>query len=304
MLETVLTFGPPVILVVGMIGVGLSMTRPVVLSVAARPAKLVAMTCLQAVLLPLAGMAVVLVTDPVTTVASAILLIAACPGGGISNLYVLFARANTSLSVLMTLTGIALVSLTLPALLAAMQWLGFKEVVEGVDTMTLALKLLGVIAIPVSIGMLIRSYAPALAHRWEERMRSASFVMILMILLAVLWLERATVLTMLSQMVLSAAAFLGLALALGAVVGFALYAAPGDRFAVMTEFGVRNLAIGTFVAVGVQGDLSFAGTAAVYLLLEAVALFAMGIARRTGLSRLSGPLEGAPAEISPGHRQS
>jgi predicted Na+-dependent transporter len=81
-------------------------------------------------------------------------------------------------------------------------------------------------------------------------------------------------------MVLSAAVFLDLALALGAAVGRVFYISSGDRFAVMTEFGVRNLAIGLFVAVGLAGNLTCAGPAAVYLLLEAAALILLAQLRR------------------------
>jgi BASS family bile acid:Na+ symporter len=285
LLETILSFGPPVILIVGMIGVGLSMTRRVVLSVTARPGSLVAMTALQTILLPAAGIVTVLATSPPPAVSLAILLIAACPGGGISNLYVLFARANTSLSVLMTLTSIALASLTLPGALAAIRWLGFETIAEGISPATVALKLIGVIVVPVAIGMAVRAYAAGLALRWEERLRTASALMILAILAAVLWLEQAAVLAVLPQMALSAAVFLGLALAFGTAVGRVLYSSNGDRFAVMTEFVVRNLAIGVFVAVGLVGDLTFAGPAAVYLLLEAVVLILLAQARRGRLKR-------------------
>lgn len=288
MLETILSIGPPVILIVGMIGVGLSMTRPLVLSVASRPGSLVALTLLQSVLLPAAGIATVLATDPPPAVSLAILLIAACPGGGISSLYVLFARANTSLSVLMTLTSIALASLTLPGALAAIHWLGFETVAASVSPASLALKLIGVIVVPVGIGMAVRACAPGFASRWEERLRAASVLMILAILAAVLWLERAVVLAMLAPMALSAAVFLGLALALGAAAGRAFHLPGGDRFAVMTEFGVRNVAIGLFVAVGLAGDLTFAGPAAVYLLLEAVALILLAQLRRRRLKHAMG----------------
>jgi BASS family bile acid:Na+ symporter len=198
LLETVLNIGPPVILIVGMIGVGLSMKRPLVLSVATRPGSLLAMTLLQSVLLPVAGIVTVLATDPPLAVSLAILLIAACPGGGISSLYVLFARANTSLSVFMTLTSIALASLTLPGALWAIQWLGLETVAADVSPATLALKLIGVIVVPVGVGMGIRAYAPSFASRWEERLRAASALMILAILAAILWLERAVVLAMLA----------------------------------------------------------------------------------------------------------
>ena len=231
MFETILSFGPPVILIVAMIGVGLSMTRRVVLSVAAHPGSLVAMTALQMILLPAAGIVTVLATGPPPAVSLAILLIAACPGGGVSNLYVLFARANTSLSVLMTLASIALASLTLPGALAAIRWLGFETIAEGVSPAALSLKLIGFIVVPVAIGMAVRAYAAGLASRWEERLRTASALMILAILAAILWLERAAVLAMLPQMALSAAVFLGLALVLGTAVGRVSYSSSSDRFA-------------------------------------------------------------------------
>ena len=55
--------------------------------------------------------------------------------------------------------------------------------------------------------------------------------MILAILAAILWLERAAVLAMLPQMALSAAVFLGLALVLGTAVGRVSYSSSSDRFA-------------------------------------------------------------------------
>ena len=51
-----------------------------------------------------------------------------------------------------------------------------------------------------------------------------------------------------------------------------LYSSDEDRFAVLTEFAVRNLAIGFFVAIGLAGHLAFAGPAAIYFLLEVVVL--------------------------------
>lgn len=274
-----------------MIGVGLSMTRDAVLSVAASPGSLVAITVLQTILIPAAGIVTVLATDPPPAVSLAILLVATCPGGGISNLYVLFARANTSLSVLMTLSSIALASLTLPGALAAISWLGFEVLGEGLSLVALALKLIGIIVVPVAIGMAVRACAAGIALRWEERLRTTSALMVMAILAAVLWDEQASVLAMLPQMALSATVFLGLALAIGAAVGRAFYSSNGDRFAVMTEFAVRNLAIGLFVSVGLAGNLTFAGPAAVYLLLEAVILLLFAQVRRSRLQRANAGLD-------------
>jgi BASS family bile acid:Na+ symporter len=285
LLEAFLNIAPAVILFTGMIGVGFSMTRRTVLSVTAEPGSLLSIIVLQIVLLPVAGIVTVLVTDPPPAVALAILLIAACPGGGISNLYVLFARANTSLSVLMTLSTLALASLSLPGTLAVIRRIGFETIGEGISLAALLFKLMAIVVIPVAIGMAVRAYSPSIALRWGRHLSATSALMIVVILATALWVEGATVLTMLPQILLSVTLFLGLALAIGALAGWVFYSSSGDRFAVMTEFAVRNLTIGLFVSVGLSGSLNFAGPAAIYLLLEAIALLCLAQARRYRLKR-------------------
>jgi len=283
--EVILKIGPPVILIIGMIGVGLSMTRRAVQNLAAEPGSHLWIILLQIVLVPVAGIVTVLSTDPPPAVSLAILLIAACPGGGISNLYVLFARANTSLSVLMTLSSLALTSLTLPGTLLVIRWFGFEAIGEGISLAALPFQLIAIIAIPVAIGMVLRTYLPNFALRWEDRLTTISALMIVAILATTLWLERAAVLAMLPRMALSVTVFLCLALVIGALAGWAFYSSSGDRFAVMTEFAVRNVAIGVFVSVGLSSNLSFAGPAAVYLLLEAIILLLFAQVRRYRLKR-------------------
>lgn len=285
LLEAILSVGPPVVLIIGMVAVGLSMTPPVVRKVAGRPGAIAVLTCLQAVFLPVAAVVVILAIDPPAAVSAALLLISACPGGGISNLYVLFARANTSLSVLLTLTSIALAILTLPAALAALDWLGFETLAGAVAPVLLALRLIALILVPVAIGMLLRIYAPGFALRWEERLRNISAVAILAILAAVLWLDRVAFLATFPQMALSTAMFLVLAMAIGTAAGRAFYRSAGDQFAVMIEFAVRNLAIALYVTVSLGSNVAIAGPAATYLFLETVLLILLGLVRRARLRR-------------------
>ena len=272
------------LLIIGMVAVGLSMTPPVVMAAARRPGSLAVMTFLQAILLPAVAIVAIWITNPPAAASVALLLIAACPGGGISNLYVLFARANTSLSVLMTLTSIALASVTLPVVLATLNWLGFETLVGTVTPFFLALRLIALIAVPVVIGMLVRLYAPGFAQIWEDRLRNITALGILGILAAVLWLDRIAFLEALPQMVLLALVFLVLTMAIGLAVGRTLYTSASDRFTVTTEFAVRNLAIAIYVSVSLENNLAIAGPAATYLLLEAIILISLGQALRKRLN--------------------
>jgi BASS family bile acid:Na+ symporter len=264
-----------------MLGVGMSITRQSVRDIARRPDRLTVVTVLQLVLLPLAGMVVAVTSSG--PAATAILLISICPGGGISNLYVLFAKANASLSVALTLTSLALANVTIPLVVAMVTWLGFDTPVSDTPLFGLTLRLLSVTALPTALGMLVRYVAPGQALIWQVRLRGATAVMILAILALILWVERAAVASGMSEIVPAAAMFLALALAIGFLAGRLVYSEIGDQFAVMVEFGVRNLAIGTFLAVGLGADLSFAGPAAIYLLIEAVIILVLGSWHRTRL---------------------
>lgn len=231
-----------------MTAVGLSMTQPVVEDVTARPVTIATATFLQAVFIPAAGIAAVYLTGPPSAVLVSILLISACPGGGISNLYVLYARANTALSVVMTLAGIIFAILTLPITLAIMDRVGFDVLNNTLTPISLSAKLVGVIVVPVVIGMAIRKYVPEIAMQWEVRFRNASAFMILTILIAIIWIDHKLIASMLFSTAAAAAIFLCFALLLGFAFGRLLYSSDGDRFAVMTEFSVRKRKIPSFTS--------------------------------------------------------
>lgn len=87
-----------------MIAVGLDVTRKDLRRVARRKWMLALTTIAQVLLLPAAALVVAPVV-PNDRIAAFVLLVAACPGGGMSNVYVYLARANTALSVTLTATS-------------------------------------------------------------------------------------------------------------------------------------------------------------------------------------------------------
>jgi bile acid:Na+ symporter, BASS family len=67
--------------------------------------------------LPLVGLAVVAATNPTPIVASSVLILGLCPGGGISNFYVYLARCNVFLSAILTGVATLLSLATIPGFL-------------------------------------------------------------------------------------------------------------------------------------------------------------------------------------------
>lgn len=161
--EIFIRFGPQAFLLMGMTCVGFSIRGQMISKAVSRSSALSVVVIAQAILLPVAGAAVVLTLRPPAEVAAAILLISACPGGGLSNIFVLVARANVSLSVVLTLASLAIAGLTLPMALATFQYLGFDTGMGAVSTWFLSFRLMLFIAVPVMLGMAIRAFFPDLA---------------------------------------------------------------------------------------------------------------------------------------------
>ena len=92
-------------------------------------------------------------------------LVAACPGGAISNYYVYLASANVALSVTLTAVTTVLAFVTLPVLTA----LGFKLLLDQQEAIPVPIsdmmsQLFVVLLLPTAAGMWMR-------HRWTAWVR-------------------------------------------------------------------------------------------------------------------------------------
>lgn len=238
--------------------------------------KLLVLTILQTFFIPIMGIATVEVLKPTTEVQTAILIIAACPAGGISSLYVLFARSNAAFSAAMTLASVGLVSVTMPIILFVFNWVGYENITSTVSLISLSFRLFTIMAIAIVLGFALRAFFPTKALQWESYLRRASVFLILIVVLVVFWEKWDSIKAIFFQMFLSASLLFSITLITGIIIGHMLFASAKDRYAVAVEFGARNLSIGIFVAIGVLGNTEFAGSAAVYLLIEAIVLLSLG----------------------------
>lgn len=281
--ELLLVLIVQLVLIVGVVGAGLSISPSVLHDLINKRETFLFLTFLQTLFIPLMGVATVVILQPTIDVQRAILIIAACPAGGISSLYVLFARSNAAFSVAMTLTSIGLVSVTMPLILFVFKWLGYESISGHISLFSLSFRLFVIMAVSAAIGFGIRAYRPALATQWESRLRRMSVILILIVVLAVFWDEWDSIKINFFQMFLSASMFFSLILITGIIIGYLLFGSAKDRYAVAVEFGARNLSVGIFVAIGLFGHTEFAGSAAVYLLIEATVLLLLGNAVRRRL---------------------
>jgi BASS family bile acid:Na+ symporter len=231
------------------------------------------------VILPLLAVLLVGLLQPPAHVAAGLLLVAACPIGGISNTYSFLAQASTALSVTLTTLSSALAALSIPAIsrgfeLATGSPMGFAA------PAILPAQLFLMVVAPVLVGMSVRHRWPGVAERHRGALQRAAVVAVGLLLTLIISSNRAQFVDGFSTTVPLAFVFVLLSLVSGWVVATVVGASPPDRFTVAAEFATRNVAVATGIAVTLLGKPEFAIFAATYFLTEQPILLASAVAFR------------------------
>lgn len=268
MLLTIVETGVPIVAFLLMVAVGLDVTRHDLRRVAGRSGTIAGLTIAQVLFLPAAAWMMTPFLPPGRT-AGFLLLVAACPGGGMSNVYVYLARGNTALSVTLTAASCLAAIVTMPAIFAAYGMTGDYGAEFGVPLPTLLTQLLFMAIIPVSAGAWIRDRYPALEQTHGKRFRTLSGAGVVLIV-GVGLLQGGTMLT--RDLAAGGAAATALAAAgmiAGWMSGALLGMPPSDRFALVAEFAVRNLAIAMVIEVTLLRHAEFIAFGGLALLGQA-----------------------------------
>lgn len=235
--------------------------------------------------LPLVALGLIAVFRPEPAIEAGLLLIAACPIGGISNTYSYLARASTALSV--TLTGLSclLAVATIPLLTRVFELARHRPLGFDAPARVLLLQLLLMVALPVGIGMAIRRRWPAFADAHRPALQRLAFVGLTLLIVFVVWAEWERFVAGLRTSVPLSAVFVMVSFGTGWLAASAIRATPPDRFTLAAEFATRNVAIATAIAVTILGRAEFAVFATTYFLTELpLMLVLVASCRRTGRS--------------------
>lgn len=132
----------------------------------------------QLILLPLLTLGLTFILDIGPSIALGMILIAACPGGNVSNFAVHLAKGNTALSVLMTSISTLAAIFTTPILFGLLSQyvpntadLGQSISVDPIEMITTILKL---VVLPLAIGMSINHFYPKLTERIQSPVKILS----------------------------------------------------------------------------------------------------------------------------------
>ena len=214
----------------------------------------------QFVLLPVATWLATLALDLPANIEAAMILVAACPGGSLSNVITHFGRGNTALSVSISAVAAVMALFLTPF---NFTWMMATNPATAGWLRTLAIdpsdiwwSLLALLAVPMALGLTLSHRWPALTARIRKPLGAFSLMALLVFIAAGLYIQR----TLLTAHILPQVAIVILhnasGLALGFLCALAFRVPERDRRAIMIEGGMQNsgLALG-IIAVQFNADL-------------------------------------------------
>ncbi|MGB7316728.1 MAG: bile acid:sodium symporter family protein [Planktotalea sp.] len=223
------------------------------------PKPLLVGLCSQFLLLPALTFALVLVTTPMPSVALGLILVAACPGGNISNFITHRAGGNSALSVSMTafatVGAIFLTPLNIAfwgnlyaptrALLQATQ----------IDPVSVAITVGLMLILPLALGVWLNHARPKITAKIRRPLQWLSMGIFVAFILAAIGANWANFVNLAGVIVVLVIAHNAIALGAGFSIATLTGLSAFDRRAVTIETGIQNSGLGLVLIFGFFGGL-------------------------------------------------
>jgi BASS family bile acid:Na+ symporter len=257
--------GLPIALFIIMIGIGMTLTLRDFRQVAVYPKGMIVGTFAQILLMPMVAFGLAYLFGVAPAIAVGLVIIAACPGGTTSNLFVLLARGNIALSIVLTVSASLITILTLPLFtnMALQHFMGTEENISLPVGKTIVM-LVVIVLLPVAIGMLVRTRKPELARKAESLVSIFGGIVLAVLIVALLYGVRDQMWDLLKQAGPSTIALNVAGIALGLLAGRVAGLTQRESLAVAVELGVKNGTIGLMVTLTLLESSTMSIPAAVY----------------------------------------
>ena len=264
----------PLALALIMLGLGLGLTLNDFKRVLQNPKVFFVGIFSQIILLPIIAYILILVIKAPTAMALGVMIIAAAPGGVTSNVMTKFAKGDVALSISLTAVCSLISIISVPLIVfSSAKLIGVSNISEEITMTGIALKMAGVVTLPVFIGMIIRKFNENfISNNIKLIERTTGFLFL--IVFAAIWIEeRNNILSYLSQ-----AGVIVLILNIVMMI-FAYYLAKvfssniEQRRCIAIECGLQNGTLAVFVATQIFNEIIYVIPTAAYALIMYITAF-------------------------------
>ena len=202
----------------------------------------------QFLLLPAFTFLLVLIIKPYPSIALGMMLVAACPGGNLSNIVTYLARGNTAVSISMTAISTIVAIFMTPLNISL--WGGLNPVTAtlikqvSLNPTDLFVTVFLILGIPLVVGMTLGHYYPALADKVKKPFKIFSLVFFIIIICGAMAANWHNFLTYIGLVVFAVLIHNALALNIGYWSAKIAGLPERDCRAVCIEVGIQNSALG------------------------------------------------------------
>jgi bile acid:Na+ symporter, BASS family len=264
-------------LAIVMAGLGLSLELADFRRLLTEKRAVVIAVVLQMIVLPLVALGLASAMRLPTPYAVGLMLLAAAPGSISSSLYSHVFGGNVALN--MSLTGInTLLSMVTLPLICGWAMAHFAVGAEAVPSVVGKLiESMATLVVPVIIGMVVRSRAPAFAARADRPMRLFSVFVLIAFSLGAIVKEWAALVQGFAEVGLSVVTFNLLSLAIGYSVSRAMTLEQPSAVAITFQLGIRSAVLSIYIAMTALNSSQLALPAAVYSVTMVLLGLAFGL---------------------------
>ncbi len=231
-----------------MFGIALDLKKSLFLNILRAPKSLLTGLVAQWLLLPFLTYLLISVTKPQASIALGMMLIAACPGGNISNFFSAIARANVELSIVMTCISSVLAIILTPLLLTYYGNLygPTREIMQVVslDWWDVTQTILLIIIIPILAGQIFVRLFPVFAIRLKAFLRLTSMLLFIIIVIGAFAANYDYFLTYIGLVFLMVLAHNLIAIMSGLGMGKIMRLETSDVKSLSIEVGIQNSGLG------------------------------------------------------------
>lgn len=231
-----------------MFGVAINLRVEDFLRVLRSPKSAIAGMLSQFLLLPALTFLLVWLLEPRPSMALGMMLVAACPGGNISNFMSAMAKGNAALSVSLTAISSLLAVIMTPLNLTF--WASLYEPTAAImtevslDFWSLLKTITLLLIVPLIVGMLVRRARPNIADRLHPILHYGSIAIFAVIVFLAFSANFNLFITYINQVILLVLIHNAVALACGYQVGSLFKLEDRDRRSLAIETGIQNSGLG------------------------------------------------------------
>jgi len=258
----------PLALALIMLGLGLGLTSRDFLRVINNPRDFIVGFICQLIILPIVAYLLVIILGTSVELAIGVMIIAAAPGGITSNVMTKFANGDVALSVSLTAIISIISIITVPIIVfTSANLLGGQLVTEEINLTGTSLKMAGVVAVPVIIGMIIRKFADSFISSKISLINKITGFLFLIVFIAIWIEERANIITYIVQGGLIVLILNVSMMFIAYYIAKSFASGIKQRKSIALECGLQNGTLAVFVATQITNDIVYLVPTAAYALV-------------------------------------